>query len=65
MNAKIIAIAMQKGGVFKTTNYVNLGIGLAQVGKKILIMDSNPQGSLSISLDTHSPTISPLPLQPS
>lgn len=56
---------MQKGGVFKTTNYVNLGIGLAQVGKKILIMDSNPQGSLSISLDTHSPTISPLPLQPS
>lgn len=44
MNAKVIAISMQKGGVGKTTTCANLGIGLAQEGKKILIVNSNPQG---------------------
>ena len=49
MNAKVIAEEKKKGGVCKTTTCANLGIGLAQEGKKVLIVDSDPQGSLSIS----------------
>ena len=47
---RVISVCNQKGGVSKSTTVLNLGIGLAREGKKVLIIDNDPQGSLTASL---------------
>jgi chromosome partitioning protein len=60
--SKVIALANQKGGVGKTTTTVNLGIGLAMMGKKVLLVDADAQGNLTDSLGYKEPDNLPVSL---
>lgn len=62
MGAQIIAVTNQKGGVGKTTTTVNLGVGLAKAGKRVLLVDADPQGSLTISMGIKNPDDLPVSL---
>ena len=48
--SRVVICANQKGGVAKSTSVVNIGIGLARLGKKVLVIDNDPQGSLTEAL---------------
>ena len=60
-HCKTIAIVNQKGGVGKTTSTVNLGVGLAQAGNRVLLVDDDPQHSLTISLGMRNADDEPVP----
>ena len=53
--ATVISVCNQKGGTAKTTTCENLGVGLAESGKKVLLVDCDPQGSLTIALGNQRP----------
>ena len=60
--AAVIAVCNQKGGVAKTTTVENLGIGLAREGKRVLLVDNDPQASLTIALGWQDPDLLPITL---
>ena len=61
-NCKVTALCNQKGGVGKTTTTLNLGVGLAGLGKRVLLLDADPQASLTIALGWNRPDELPVTL---
>ena len=59
---KVLALCSQKGGVGKTTSCVNLAVGLVKAGKKVLVIDNDPQGSMTASLGYQNPDELPVTL---
>lgn len=63
MSGKVLAISNQKGGVGKSTTTASLGFGLARQGKRVLLIDNDPQGSLTASLGYQQPDKLPVTLE--